>query len=285
MDQKKSTIFLAGVERKDDERCFMRYGGNFPCELKIGREMYKGKVFDFSDGVGAVLESEVLPELEKGTPAYIKVPDFDVEFEAEIAWITGSGGQLKVGFRRIENFRGNLKHYRLPDVLTGISRSKKTGIIEITSGSTVKKIYIEKGDKIFAASNNEDDRLGEYLLKKGTITIEEFEQASYLIAKNGDRLGKVLIDLAYLTPTELFQAVQDQIEEIILSLFSIEEGTFEFKEGPLPTNEVITLKISSANLIFKGIKKIENFVQVKKMCPSAETVLNISQIPVDIFKG
>lgn len=285
VDKKKETIYLAGVERDDEERCYMRYGGDLPCELKIGQKAYEGIVFDFSDGVGVVLKKEGLPEFEKGTQTYIKIPDLDVEFSAETAWTMDSDGHVKVGLRRIENFKGNLKYYRLPDVLTGISRSKKTGVLEITSGSTIKRIIVEKGDKIFAASNNEDDRLGEYLLKKGTITIEEFEQASYLIAKNGDRLGKVLIDLAYLTPSELFQAVQDQIEEIILSLFSLEEGTFEFKEGPLPTNEVIKLKISSANLIFKGIKKIENFVQVKKMCPSPETVLNISQIPVDIFKS
>ncbi len=284
-NQKKSTIFLAGVEREDDERCFARYEGDAPCELKIDQKTYRGRVFDFSDGVGAVMENEGISEFEIGTQTYMRIPGLDVEFSAEIAWITDADGQLKVGFRRIENFKGNLKHYRLPDVLTGISRSKKTGVLEITSGSTIKRIIVQNGDKIFAASNNEDDRLGEYLLKKGTITIEEFEQASYLIAKNGDRLGKVLIDLAYLTPSELFQAVQDQIEEIILSLFSLEDGTFEFKEGPLPTNEVITLKTSSANLIFKGIKKIENFVQVKKMCPSPETVMNISQIPVDIFKS
>ncbi len=72
----------------------------------------------------------------------------------------------------------------------------------------------------------------EYLLTQGKITLEEYNQASYLVEKTGQRLGQVLIDLGYLKPDDLALSVQQQMEEIIISLFNIDEGKFEFKEGP-----------------------------------------------------
>lgn len=38
--------------------------------------------------------------------------------------------------------------------------------------------------------------------------------------------------------------VRQQVEQIILNLFTLKDGSFEFKEMPLPPDEVITLKLS-----------------------------------------
>jgi hypothetical protein len=79
--------------------------------------------------------------------------------------------------------------------------------------------------------------------------------------------------------------MKHQVEDIIVGLFNIENGTFEFKEGPIPTNEPITLKVSSANLVYKGIKKINNVALIKKICPPLSAVLNVSENPMTIFKS
>ena len=68
----------------------------------------------------------------------------------------------------------------------------------------------------------------------------------------------MLVRLGYLKPQELVWAVRRQVEEIILSLFGFEGSSseVEFKEEPLPSDEVITLKLSAANLIYRGIKRL-----------------------------
>ncbi|UCH81103.1 MAG: DUF4388 domain-containing protein [Nitrospiraceae bacterium] len=268
---------------EEDKRQFARYRKQSLCDVRIGSELHKGKVVDYSNGVGILIKK--VPELVKGAIAEIEILDYEIKFSGEVVWTEDFGYQLRVGFRRLNNLRGNLKHYRLIDILLGLSKSRKTGILEIIVGSTVKKIYIDNGLKIFAVSTNTNDRLGEYLLTQGKITLEEYNQASYLVEKKGQRLGQVLIDLGYLKPSDLAPSVQHQVEEIIMGLFNIDEGIFEFKEVPLPTDEPIKLQVSTPNLIYKGIKRINSFPMIDKMCPPLDTVFNLAKDPLPLFQS
>ncbi|MCK5426824.1 MAG: DUF4388 domain-containing protein, partial [Thermodesulfovibrionia bacterium] len=269
--------------KDEDKRNFQRYTSDSICEVRINNETYKGKVIDYSDGICVLLENA--PQLALGEQGYIKVLDTEIELDGEVTWTKEIDKYQKIGFKRVSSFKGNLKYYRLADILIGIQRSTRTGVLEIESGLFLKKILIENGDVIFAASNYEDDRLGELLLKEGRITLEEYNQASRLLLKKGERLGKVIVELGYLTPKELFWAVQHQIEEIVLSLFTLEEGKFEFNERPHPSEEMITLQISAANLIYRGMKKVNTFSYIKQLCPSEDTVLTLSPNPLNIFQS
>ena len=269
--------------RDEDKRLFTRYTKESLCEVLVDSETYNGKVVDYSHGVGVIIKK--VPQLVKGALADIRILDWEIEFSAEVVWVEDIGYHLRVGFRLLDNLKGNLKHYRLVDILLGLSKGRKTGILEIITGSTVKKIYIENGIKIFAVSTNTNDRLGEYLLTQGEITPEEYNQASDLVEKTGQRLGQVLIDLGYLKPDDLALSVQHHMEEIIMSLFNIDNGKFEFKEGPLITDEPIKLEISTANLIYMGIKRIKSIPMVDKMCPPLDTVFNLSRDPIPLFQS
>jgi hypothetical protein len=70
-----------------------------------------------------------------------------------------------------------------------------------------------------------------------------------------------------------------------MGLFNIDEGLFEFKEVPLPTEEPIKLQISTPNLIYKGIKRINSFPMVDKMCPPLDTVFNLTKDPLPLFQS
>src|SRR4030066_602194 len=269
----------------EEKRSFKRYKSLSRCEIRLDADIRSGTIIDYSaDGACAMIENA--PQLLSGTIVDIKFLGSEIEFKGEIIWVIKlSGSDVKIGVKRVDKLNGSLKDFQLADILIGIQRSTKTGILEIKSGSTVKEIFIENGDMIFATSNNEDDRLGEILVKEGKITLEEYNQSSLLLIKTGERLGKILVELGCLTPKELFEAVRHQTEEIILSLFSLEEGRFEFQEKPIPQEEIITLRISVANIIYHGIKRITNFVYIKQMCPPIDYVLNLSPNPMDIFQA
>src|SRR4030066_97648 len=53
---------------------------------------------------------------------------------------------------------------------------------------------------------------------------------------------------------------------------------------PLPSEEVITLKLSAANLIYRGIKRINNFICLKNGFFPMDTVLDYSANPLDLFQ-
>jgi tetratricopeptide (TPR) repeat protein len=92
------------------------------------------------------------------------------------------------------------------------------------------------------------------------------------------------VELGYITPKDLFWGVKYQVKEIIYSLFQLDEGEYEFVEN-IPPDEVITLKISTNNLIYEGVNKINNLTRIRRDMPDAHTVFALNEDPSGIFRG
>ncbi|GBD99281.1 chaperone protein DnaJ [bacterium BMS3Abin07] len=181
-------------------------------------------------------------------------------------------------------FRGTLAEARLSLLLISLNRDQLTGTLEIRTPGFTKKIYLVKGDAIFASSTNEDDRLGEMLLKVGKITIEQFDTAAEKLEESGNRLGAILVELGYLTPKELFWGVKYQVREIIYSLFQLHDAEYEFIEEAVPSDEVITLKMTMGNLIYEGVRRIDNLTRIRREMPSLTDILVLSNDPLSLFQ-
>lgn len=181
-------------------------------------------------------------------------------------------------------FRGSLRDYALPRILIELNRSRETGTLSITTSHFTKKIYIREGNVIFASSTFEDDRLGEMLIKAGKITMGQYDKSVELLKSTGKRQGAILVELGYITSKDLFWGVKYQVKEIIYSLFQLDEGEYEFVEN-IPPDEVITLKISTNNLIYEGVNKINNLTRIRRDMPDAHAVFTLNEDSSGIFRG
>ncbi len=274
-------------EKGKDKRNFKRYCTKSSLKLDINGRAYNANAVDYSfDGIGAVVEN-VRP-ISKGTLVNVHMDNPDLDAKGEVVWIQKTPAGLTVGIKRNDApRRGSLEDYSLSDVLIGLQRSGKTGVLKVVNGAVMKKVYIKDGDMVFSSSNQDNDRLGEILLKAGKINLEQYNQSVELLKETGRKQGAVLVRLGYLKPQELVWAVRHQVEEIILSLFSLEGSSSEFKfnEGPLLSDEVITLKLSAANLIHRGIKKITNPQKIfNLLCVPMDAVLCLSADPLNLFQ-
>ena len=180
--------------------------------------------------------------------------------------------------------KGSLREYSLPKILTDLHRKRATGTLAVSTPNFTKKAYLVKGDAVFAASSYEDDRLGEMLLKAGKITVEQYDKSVEILKRTKKRQGAILVELGYLTPKDLFWGVKYQVKEIIYSLFQLEDGECEFVEGDVPTDEVITLKMSMGNLIHEGVKRIDNWTRIRREMPDTGIALIISKDPLTLFQ-
>ena len=180
--------------------------------------------------------------------------------------------------------KGSLREYSLPKILTDLHRKRATGTLAVSTPNFTKKAYLVKGDAVFAASSYEDDRLGEMLLKAGKITVEQYDKSVEILKRTKKRQGAILVELGYLTPKDLFWGVKYQVKEIIYSLFQLEDGECEFVEGDVPTDEVITLKMSMGNLIHEGVKRIDNWTRIRREMPDTGIALKLSKDPLTLFQ-
>ncbi len=180
--------------------------------------------------------------------------------------------------------RGDLREHSLPSIFVYLNSQRATGTLKITTSLFTKKVYFVSGDAIFASSTCEDDRLGEMLLKAGKINLEQYEKSVELLKKTNKRQGAILVELGYLTPKDLFWGVKYQVKEIIMSLFGLEEGEYEFIPDDVPKDEVITLKMSLGQLLYEGVKRIDNWTKIQREMPPMDTVLVLSSNPMSLFQ-
>jgi hypothetical protein len=180
--------------------------------------------------------------------------------------------------KRVEPFivagglKGQLSQLPIPEILNHLRLSRATGILTLVSGGARKAVYLRDGRVVFASSNLPNDRLGEILIREGKITVEEYE-ASIKAISRGKRQGRVLVEMGALSPKDLWEGVQFQIQEIVYSIFPWEEGHFHFEESSLPEKERISVDVDIRDLIIAGIRRVTATGRVQARYPAGDLVL------------
>jgi hypothetical protein len=158
--------------------------------------------------------------------------------------------------------RGSLEEQGVPEVLRPRVRAKRTGVLRFTRRRFLKTVYVSEGRLIFATSNDPDDRLGEMLLRKGRISYRALE-GSVRAMQGGKRQGTLLVENGSIRSKDLVEGVTEQVQEIIYSLFSWDEGDWEFAPGDLPSREVIVLRMSTADLMMEGVRRLRAWSRIR----------------------
>jgi len=266
-----------------DKRNFRRYQQAREVPITFRNRVIRARMLDYSlDGVGVFVEGSAA--ISKGDIVNITLHDPETAIGGEVVWSCIERTGLRLGVRTKGLFSGLIHDFRFSDTLTGLHRNRKTGIMTIRYGTVIKKIYIRDGDIIFSASNQQEDRLGDVLLTQGRITREQYERTVEEMRKTGQKQGVTLVRLGYLKPQELVPVVRQQVEQIILSLFTLQDGTFEFKEMPLPPDAVITVKLSPANLIYYGIRRMDDTIDMLSELPRLDNIPMLATDPEDLVK-
>ena len=179
---------------------------------------------------------------------------------------------------------GDIKDMTLPWLFQDLRKGKETGTVVFSRDAEIKKVFFKNGDILFASSNLDEDRLGEFLMRMGKITTAQFEKSSEVVVKTGKKLGAVLFEMGNLTARDLVAQVKLQVKEIILKLFSWREGHYQFDGGPLPVSEIIPIHMSTGDLIIEGIRALD-WKGVRKSLPSIMTILRPSTDPSLLFQS
>ena len=157
---------------------------------------------------------------------------------------------------------GILTSTTFPGLIYSILSRRETGVLTLTDGASVKSIYTQSGRPTFATSNDRDDRLGQVFLKAGLVSLENLLSALERARHVQKRLGTLLVEMGLIQPHDLVEAILSQVRNIICSLFLWTRGRYRYLPGPLPTEEVITLKLSAANIILEGIRRVTSWARI-----------------------
>jgi S-DNA-T family DNA segregation ATPase FtsK/SpoIIIE len=179
---------------------------------------------------------------------------------------------------------GRLEGMSVPDLMWLLCRRRVTGVLHLVRPAVAKKVYFQDGRIIFAVSSDPNERLGEMLLRDGLVGLEELEGAVANLHL-GKRLGTLLVEMGHLRPDDLVRGVVSQVRGIVLELFTWEEGAYRLDEGPLPTQEVITLGMKTGEILLQGIRRIRSFARIRRSVGGPRQRFALSPRSPEVVEG
>lgn len=178
--------------------------------------------------------------------------------------------------------KGSLKEASLPDVLQLLSMGKKTGCLAVTHRNNFGYIYFDKGRISYASIVNRRDRLGDILVKSGSITKAQLEAAiAAQTVHNEQRLGELLVSHGAISRDELHEQIRLQIEEAVYFLFTWTQGTFNFESDVRPDEQDLIVAINPESLLLEGARRVDEWSLIEKKIPSFDLVFDVDRVRID----
>jgi hypothetical protein len=163
----------------------------------------------------------------------------------------------------------------LPDILQWIAAGMKTGTLHIERGSVQKRIVVREGRIFSSWSNDPRESLGQFLIRERFVTEEQLFKALLAQEREGRLLGSILTAGGMLDEEDLRLALHAKASETIYDLFLWPEGQFEFKEGEVPPEVLISFEIPVTPVILEGIRRVDEWARIKEIFPSMATTLKM----------
>lgn len=184
---------------------------------------------------------------------------------------------------RLADEVGNLEQMSILLLLQRFYRERITGELICSKGALVKTIYFDHGSIVFANSTLNSERLGDMLIRIGRISIAEYQQATNLMHHKSIRFGAALVELGYLPLAELRALIIVQVSNIIYSLFEWTTGQYGIRRRPTH-EESIKISISTADIIFEGLRRIENIDIIKSWLGDFTRKLTLTNDPLLLYQ-
>ncbi len=265
-----------------DIRFFRRYPKEIPFSLKIKDRIFEAKTVDYSAiGVGIIINDPDAP-MKKGDLIDLDISELHLCEQARAAWVDEIPSGLRVGIHRIEPLKGRFNIYPIPDILIGLQRTSATGILEVRYRSLEENIFIRDGDIIFAESNYKKDRLGDVLLKSRKINRRQYDKADEMKRKTGSPYAAILLHMGYVKSQDVKYATELQVKRMLKRLFLMKDAEFEFMKGPFLVKDVMTLKLSIADIVYREIKRNADVKLLESYL--LDRVVYFSSNPLNLFQ-
>lgn len=215
------------------------------------------------------------------------VPEEDVivldETEVAEAPATGSetppgSGDAAVSRKPVVWPARRLAESSVPELIQALYARGWTGVLVLGRGGIEKTLRFRDGRVEFAYTSDPDERMGEVLLRRGRITLDQYVGASGRVRK-GRRFGAALVELGVLTQEELVETVLAHAERIIYGAFEWSEGLYQLREGVEVEPEEITVALSTPQIILNGFEHIRVWSRILRGVGSLDSVYARTQGP------
>jgi hypothetical protein len=122
------------------------------------------------------------------------------------------------------------------------------------------------------------------LVRTGRISTADYERATSIMKSRGIRFGSALVEMGGIPPDELRPLIIAQASNIIYSLFEWTKGNYEVRHEK-PTEESVKISLSTADIIFEGLRRLKNIDLVKSWLGDFKRKLSTTSDPLLLYQA
>ncbi|RME01919.1 MAG: tetratricopeptide repeat protein [Deltaproteobacteria bacterium] len=175
---------------------------------------------------------------------------------------------------------GELASTPLPKLINAFYIFQHTGRLVVEYEEHTKTIHLQNGTPIAATSTHPSDRLGHFFVRLGFVPQGKINWA-FLSSERGDeRLVERLVREGQVKREDAESIWRIQQEEILYSLFRLQQGRFMIHYGRSPLPPLPTLNTHPANLILEGIKRHYDYHRLLNEIRDTDRILVMNPHPL-----
>lgn len=189
-----------------------------------------------------------------------------------------------------QSVRGDFSEKPFPELLAELHRWQANGALLMRRDQVKKIAYFRGGRPLSVKSNLLSECLGRLMLREKMIDEAECEESLSRMKRSGRQQGTVLIEMGCISPHNLAYALSLQLQEKLYDIFSWSHGQYQFNPGaPIPS-EASALDLSTAQVIYEGVKRGYDEARVRAALgeagplyahPAADPLLRFQELGLD----
>lgn len=160
---------------------------------------------------------------------------------------------------------GTFRSMAFIDLLQWLGAGRKTGTLQIERNKISKAIAFKDGLLVGCSSDDPPERLGHFLLSRGTITEEQLHEALERQARSKKYLGMTLVEMGAFAPDELSHHLAAKAEETIFSLFEWEEAVFRFEDHVSEEASLFPVNLRVEDVLLRGLKRFDEMKMIREV--------------------
>jgi Tfp pilus assembly protein PilF len=180
---------------------------------------------------------------------------------------------------------GYLKDKPLTNILREISESKITGWLSVvTEKLDIGNVYFSDGMIIYSNIANQQDRLGDDLVRRGILTENQLKRAIRIQEEMPDRLlGSIIHDLNLIPEDVLRDVLAERIKQSVTTLLAWDSGYYNFAYDRTPEEKYLPVSIDTMELVEIQEEKQSELEDIAEKIPDRNMVFQpITEIFFDL---
>ena len=174
------------------------------------------------------------------------------------------------------SLRGDVRVVPIADVLQLLDAQSQTGVLEIARGQGVIEISFRDGqiDLAMARELANEFLLGRFIVEAELMKEEDFDSFLETRRRDSKLIGSQLVDLGYVSESELVSVLQQQTRELVYELLRWNFGSFSFtRTSDLPTAAAdAMLGLTVEGILMEGFRRVDEWHLIEREISDFDSV-------------